>query len=71
MATTTLMLMTTPTFGRVVQSNQLTILLVVVHCVEEAGKEKKRKGTVQNKMFSKGYMFMGGGGTLMVYTVKL
>ena len=73
MATTTLMLMTTPTIGRVVQSNQLTIMLVVVHCVEEAGREKKRKRTVKinwlrvrrlwgykKKMFSKGYMFMGG-----------
>jgi len=47
MATTTLMLMTTPTIGRVVQSNQLTIMLVVVHCVEEAVREKKRKRTVK------------------------
>jgi hypothetical protein len=41
------MLMTTPTVGRVVQSNELTIMLVVVYCVEEAGKEKKRKRTVK------------------------
>jgi hypothetical protein len=47
MATTTLMLMTTPTIGRVVQSNQLTIMLVVVQCVEEAVREKKRKRTVK------------------------
>lgn len=39
--------MTTPTIGRVVQSNQLTIMLVVVHCVEEAVREKKRKRTVK------------------------
>ena len=80
MATTTLMLMTTPTIGRVVQSNQLTIMLVVIHCVEEAGKEKKRKRTVKINWLRvrrlggyKKNVFKGvhvyGGYTFTVYTV--
>jgi hypothetical protein len=35
--------MTTPPIGRVVQSDQLTIMLVVVHCVGEEGEGKKKK----------------------------
>ena len=81
MATTTLMLMTTPTIGRVVQSNQLTIMLVVVHCVEEAVREKKRKRTVKINWlrvrrlggYKKKNVFKGvhvyGGYTFTVYTV--
>ncbi len=84
MATTTLMLMTTPTIGRVVQSNQLTIMLVVVHCVEEAVREKKRKRTVKinwlrvrrlggykKKCFQRGTIHVYGGYTFTVYTVVL
>jgi hypothetical protein len=50
MASTTLMLITTPAIGRVVQSNQLIIMLVVVHGVEEAGREKKKKTHSQDKL---------------------
>ena len=45
--TTTLMLMTPPPIDRVEQSYQLTIMLVVVHCVGEEGEEKKRKRAVE------------------------
>jgi hypothetical protein len=48
MVTTTPMLMTIPPIGMVEQSYQLTIMLVIVHCVGEEGEGKKnRKRTVE------------------------